>query len=161
MGRLAAAYRRLGAAWRLRGLSEPGATWRLIGLSAPQAAYWRLGPLTCLSAHRGRLAAYRLIGASGPLSGLSAYRHLGPFIGAWGRLAVYRFIGASGHLAPTPGPARVARSPIAGQFPAELGPGTALNGSDSKNGAECDHNQPRRPILRPAGGHLPVQTKKT
>ena len=45
-------------------------------------------------------------------------------------------------------------------FQAELGPGTALNGSSQKNGPDFTQNQPRRPILRPCGGHFLVQAKK-
>ena len=45
-----------------------------------------------------------------------------------------------------------------GQFPAELGLETPLNGSGSKNGAERTQNQPRRPILRPFRDHVLVRT---
>jgi len=40
-----------------------------------------------------------------------------------------------------------------GPFMAELGPGTPLNGSGPKNGAERAQQQPRRPILRPFRDH--------
>ena len=45
---------------------------------------------------------------------------------------------------------------IFGHFPAELGSRTVLNGFSLKNGAEFTQNHPRRPILRPFGGHFPV-----
>ena len=42
------------------------------------------------------------------------------------------------------------------RFPAELGPETRSNGSGSKDGAERNENQPRRPSLRPFRDHFPA-----
>jgi hypothetical protein len=43
---------------------------------------------------------------------------------------------------------------VLGRFPAKLGPGTPLNKSGSKNGAERTSNQPQRPILIPCRDHF-------
>jgi hypothetical protein len=45
-----------------------------------------------------------------------------------------------------------------GRFPAELGPESRSNRSDSENGDERTQNCPKRPILRPFRDHVLVRT---
>jgi hypothetical protein len=48
---------------------------------------------------------------------------------------------------------------VLGRFFAAVGPKTPLNGSGSKNGAECTTKQPRKPIIRPFRGSFLIQAE--